>query len=789
MLVSKFQELLENLNVQLVVIIENDFTVITDEEEILSSILNINLNDLELLLNELNMDFSDGLKIKEFVNKLNNIDHPNKSKAIKGKRIIDLFLSIYKDEDPLIWDLYEEAEIIKDIIKDIVKERSNSAEILLKYGIVNDLPNYKTIIDELMGITPKKSLRIYKEVPPAEWDNITIDIERLEIKKNEFCLFIVDKLLGEGEASGETFILDYLLKESNKNIISIIYTSKPQDNDINKLSDYYIVQVSKKSSEYFEQIIEGLAECAYVHLFRRLKDIYLYSIEDTFDMALNRRENMSYLAKMAKEEGATTYDVITNWINQLRNEMISNQLFYESSFPSEYTFISGLTNFLNDKFIMREQKHVDYLFEKRIQNLNTYELFDYTVNKRNLPPAPGDIFIIDGEYYVLVGQDCDTIVRNNKVARNLKNADLLKCSFSQELIDEKIKIDSRNVIFNFFKANEDEIGALSIQLNDGTVCDFSVLDTCTFNSDGTCSISINEPLDKALRNALPKAWAKYYNRLQEHYNLINEFKIILEQQKKDISNIATNDISAFNYTTSEGNYSFPIQRVCRLTGEFKELLIRNYWNYRSRMGVNTIALTDTETIQLKKIEYGYPGQKFKIIEQTYQGIIKREKQKSMLESELIVSAGILKDICPFLTTDKNMIAIAGSSCNDVKYKTSFEKIIEDNVCIGVKITLPYIVKPHNKIINKKNITLLDLFDAELTSIFIQQKPEFFIFLETGQEIPTYEEKRPRSFTIEQLSYGVYIPKIRTKIVLDNGNIEILQDYDFEENETVEIRSS
>ncbi|MNW33613.1 hypothetical protein D3C74_105780 [compost metagenome] len=759
MVVSRFHELIENLNVKLVVMIENDFTAITDEEEVLTSILNVNSNDLDLLLSELNVGIIKSSMIKKFVSNLNSISNPQKNKAIKGKRVIELFLSIYKDEDQTLKELYEEAQEVKELIKDIIYSNSSSAEILLKYGIVNDLPSYKLFFDELMSITPRKSIRIYKEVPPVEWNNITSDIENIGIEKNEFSLFIVDKLLGEGEATGETFILDYLLKETGKNIISIIYTSKHQDSNVNKLSDYYIVQVSKTDPKFLEQVVEGLATCAYVHLFRRLKEIYLYSIEATFDMALDRRENMNYLAKMAHEEGTTTYDLITSWVDQLKNEVISNQLFHVTSVPSEYTFISGLTNFLNEKFIVREQKALDYLFEKRIQNLNTYELFDYTVNKRNLPPAPGDIFEIDGEYYVLVGQDCDTIVRNDKVERNTKNADLLKCIFLQDPINEKIKTEPRSVTFNFFKADDDEIGALSIKLNDGTVCDFSVLDTCTFNTDGFCALSITDPLDKLLKNVVPKAWDKYYVILQQQFNLIKEFKCILEKQGKDILNIATNDISAYNYQEKDGYITFPIRRVCRLNGEFKDFLIRNYWNYRSRIGVNTIAFTDTETVQLKKVEYGYPGQKYIIVEQEYQGIVKREKQKSILDSEMIVNADILKQLCPNLMTDRNMIVITDTVCNDIKTKTLFEKIIEDNVCVGIKITLPYIIKPHNKLINKKSITLFDLFDSELLTDFHNQKPEIFKFLDTEEDIPTYIERKPFVFAIENLSNGLYIPKI------------------------------
>ena len=41
-----------------------------------------------------------------------------------------------------------------------------------------------------------------------------------------------------------------------------------------------------------------------------------------------------------------------------------------------------------------------------------FEQYDYYINEFLSPPMSGDIFYIKGEYYLLVGQECDLSIRN-----------------------------------------------------------------------------------------------------------------------------------------------------------------------------------------------------------------------------------------------------------------------------------------------------------------------------------------------------------------------------------------
>ncbi|WP_142319756.1 hypothetical protein, partial [Bacillus cereus] len=63
----------------------------------------------------------------------------------------------------------------------------------------------------------------------------------------------------------------------------------------------------------------------------------------------------------------------------------------------------------------------------------------------------------DGTFAVLVGQDCDFIVRGPNVNRNAKYAELLKAEFIPQYNREKLKKGLKTLEFSYFypETNED----------------------------------------------------------------------------------------------------------------------------------------------------------------------------------------------------------------------------------------------------------------------------------------------------------------------------------------------
>ena len=87
-----------------------------------------------------------------------------------------------------------------------------------------------------------------------------------------------------------------------------------------------------------------------------------------------------------------------------------------------------------------------------LQQLNTLEAFDYTVNDYFLPVTAGDIFTNSkDEWFVLIGQDCDMA---RSITRTPKNAlaELLPAKVRPQTDFEKWTNDLRSASIYSFRA-------------------------------------------------------------------------------------------------------------------------------------------------------------------------------------------------------------------------------------------------------------------------------------------------------------------------------------------------
>lgn len=766
---NKLQHLIKHLNVGCIVLVEDDFSCLEDEAELISGLLYLNHKDVELLLEDLEFNANEKELVRNYISAFNKLQHEKKYTVKETRQVIELFLDIYKDTSQEILDLLLVANQVYALFEQHLKKNEIIKNVLLKYGVAEKPENYIELFKELEY--QHSPVRIYKNAPPSKWTSINHDIDKLNMKPNDFILYIVDKNLGDGDTEAGTHFLDNQLKHP-RNIISVMYTSKAKDININGLEDYFKIQIAKGSEELIEKITDGLALSAYVHLFRKMKEIYLQSIDLTFDMAVKRKENMLSLANLAHLEGITIFEVITNWIKLVEKKVTNESLFNESAEGvSNYSFIVGLTNFINENYLKVPDREIDQHFEEVLQELNTFEMFDYNVNRRHLPPAPGDVFMINNEYYILVGQECDTIVREDKASRNNGSADLLKCNFVPNILDNKIDTGVRNVIFNYF-VSQDEPGALDVQLNQPMSCDFNIVDTVTFNTSGVGSIALEMNLDKDIEKLLPNAWIKYYNILQSKFKKIDDFNKILLAQGKKLSDLSSSEFDAFSYEEKYGFVEYPLKRICRLNGEFKDLLVKSYWNYRSRAGVNTIPLYEMEQIEFMQFEYGYKGKILSKLEKPYLAYIKREKKKKIKELELSVATGVIKKIYPNFSIDKDIITFVNKYEDNIS-KIEFEKIIDDqDRVLGVRMYLPIKVKEGDKIVkllNKENIAVMDVISSRAKE-FMSKRPKV-LYYNDANELTIFNNNKINKDIMIDYSKGIVIPDF--KITIEQTDDEII----------------
>ena len=113
--------------------------------------------------------------------------------------------------------------------------------------------------------------------------------------------------------------------------------------------------------------------------------------------------------------------------------------------------------------VINSLEDTEELSDTDLQKLNTLEAFDYTINDYFLPVAAGDVFTNSkGEWFVLIGQDCDMA---RSITRTPKNAlaELLPAKVRHQTEFDKWANDLRSAsIYSFRKTIDAECEVLQV---------------------------------------------------------------------------------------------------------------------------------------------------------------------------------------------------------------------------------------------------------------------------------------------------------------------------------------
>ncbi|RFU63611.1 hypothetical protein [Bacillus sp. V59.32b] len=780
---DNFIQLLEGLNTGLIVLIDDDFRIaVSDPERLVSELICLDEKQLFLLLSKLSeLNFTElEENLKQVINDFKKIpvDIENYQFVTQANKVIRYLDVITHPEKR---DVKERVKQVISLLSESLNESTEVEKLLMRYGIgIINLKSYKEIVDT--ASTQYK--RFYSIKPDSQM--IRQDIEETS-DNSQFCICIVDKLL-QREDIGARFIKEELIQECHdKNIISILYSSQPKSTEPNELEDYFLFEVEKGHVDALKNLTNGLALCGYVELFNRFSDIYKNSIDEAFKLALERKDNMIYLAGMANEEGVTPFETISDWFQLATQYKMGKVLLNDEHEATQYHFLLGLTNFLQEKYLGGTYT-VEIEREATIQELNTYEIFDYSVNAQHRPPAAGDIYqVSNGEYLVLVGQDCDLIVRGKKITRKVKHAELLKANFKTIHNLEKITDNSKSLEFNYFRnpsETSENYGVLSILFEKPFTSDFPILDLCTFNKDGQSLMNTDSDLTPQISKVIPSLWPDYYEKIKKEIGLYRQHLTLCRDNGLEIDILKTNDMATVDFIEDDNNISYPIRRVCRLKPGFRELLMSNYWEYRRRVGFNTISLIENEKISNIEVKIGFTGQKhFPVTNTQFEAFIQRGnkvKRKDKLESyPLLLDIETLKGEYSILTKiEDNIIFIDKKEINIPEVNIKFTKeVVEENKLL-VTITLPYSKEGGNQYLLKERFALKELLNNEYIHLIKGKTSSLYYITDenpTGH-FPLYNGGKPIELDVDLLVLGIYIPNLNLKIKIDNGVIN-LEEFD------------
>lgn len=217
------------------------------------------------------------------------------------------------------------------------------------------------------------------------------------------------------------------------------------------------------------------------------------------------------------------------------------------------------------------------------------ELYDENINTRYSEVMTGDIFKIEEQYYVLVTQSCDTVLRKEG-ERKLNQAILLKI---ENAPGTKYKYE-----LSCFCVEDDELRNPAVVFQDYKIIPFEILDLCASTIDGTAYIDIAS----FGRESVPECvmtpnYNKRYEIIKGLFSEIYSQKIMLdnyfdnsddsiklEEVKESYAFLSKchNDLKLF--VIKDGLMSYPVKRIARLNELSTVELLKEYGNVLSRVG-------------------------------------------------------------------------------------------------------------------------------------------------------------------------------------------------------------
>lgn len=197
-----------------------------------------------------------------------------------------------------------------------------------------------------------------------------------------------------------------------------------------------------------------------------------------------------------------------------------------------------------------------------------------------------------GEWFVLIGQDCDMA---RSISRTPKNAlaELLPAKTRCQTEYNKWANDLQSAsIYSFRQSPDAQCEILQVQYQKRQFIANEILNLCAFNSDGQCRLSLSSPVPLEQKNLMPDYMIEYYTKLQHFFSSVKdlrnqaeaEFEIVFENE--NLSHL----LSLKSFDKNSSIISFDLRRVCRLTHDYVFYLFKLYLEYRGRQPFQTINL-------------------------------------------------------------------------------------------------------------------------------------------------------------------------------------------------------
>lgn len=348
--------------------------------------------------------------------------------------------------------------------------------------------------------------------------------------------------------------------------------------------DLYIGYANK--SEKLDGVDRNIAKAAINLLIQQYKSKYKTVIDKNCDTLAQNPDLVEYLYGMARAEGEPGYELLQQWIAFMAS--------YDMEQSDEMLQLMRLSGSLD---AYKTKANLNLNVPKDLADAAHSENFLATVNRFCTATAPGDIFEYDGVLYVLVGQDCDYMMGENRT----RNAQL--CEFvSAELVAQgdfdKLRDDEKYVYINNYKDSSGNTCVLKINYGTRMVICNEIINLCSFSQDGLCKIDCGAELSDDISALLQPYMLEYYGKLRAYFVQVKAVKDKFPDFYQTASElkIAKPLIDISNYSEQDNVLNYGIKRISRLKKTASLYLYKMFLEYRGRMPYTTINLTGYSTV-------------------------------------------------------------------------------------------------------------------------------------------------------------------------------------------------
>jgi len=560
------------------IFVEDDFVSAKSKTELLYDFTRMDATDRDALLREI----PDGNATKSFLSQYAE----NSKTWIES---IDFSTNPLGDIEFIIKRNFgEDSEAYKaysSIGEEILVEPLLS--VFTKFGVGITIPHaFLDLFDEIIRSNrhylPTRVFLDYGEEIRAE---IMTFIDAYWKTTHRSTVLVLDNIINSSR-NAEQMIKDLLAfkEHHDAEVYAAIFSSAEQATSGENYSaeDCYISYVRK--SPDISGLHRSIVHAAINLLMQKSKKKQVEILSNNYDTLAKNPELVDYLYSMAHAEGAPGFEIIQQWISNINS--------FEMENSEELKCLTKLSTCLEAYHDATESgKTVPPLLSEAAAS----EFFSNHINQYYTITAPGDIFIINGKYYVLVGQECDFMMGDSR-KRDTPLCELLEAeAIPQNQYDKLVDTGSSVQISNFLTPDE-QITTLKIKYNKRHYIRNEILNLCCFNPSGECMINPTAALSEDCKELIQPFLIDYYKKLQVLYLQLLDIREKYPDFDTILSGLNINaPLVDYSSCEKDGNtIKFPIKRYTRIKERASLYLNKMFLDYRGRIPYTSIHLLGYE---------------------------------------------------------------------------------------------------------------------------------------------------------------------------------------------------